>query len=147
MRRLILRWNANFVVLFSSKQLIMRKVTGLFVLLMSGFVMLSSFALTPPAKPGVKYPKKVNAVIQNKCYGCHNAQGKNEKAKTALNWDDLASATSGQGDKLKSIEAVLEKGSMPPARFLEGNPDKKLTDAETALMKKWAGKVGKKFMK
>lgn len=98
--------------------------------------------------PGLKYPKKVDAVIQDKCFGCHNQNGKNEKAKQKLMWDQLLTLPANeQAATLGEIQETLEKGSMPPARFLENNPDKKLTDAEAALMKKWAAKAVKKASK
>lgn len=100
------------------------------------------------AGPKLKYSKKVNAIVQNKCYGCHSPQGRSDKAKEKLMWDDLPTLSpQEQSEKLKGIQHVLEEGSMPPARFLEGNPDKKLTDKEAASMKKWADKMAKKVVK
>ncbi len=107
-------------------------------------ILLSASALAPA--PKVKIPKKANAVIEAKCYGCHSAEGRSDKAKAALRWDQLDSlSTDLQADKFAAIEKVLEEGSMPPARMVERNPDMKLTDAETALLAKWAGNMSKKL--
>ena len=32
-------------------------------------------------------PANVKAVVEQKCYGCHNAESKNEKGKAKLDWD------------------------------------------------------------
>ena len=61
------------------------KLKLLFLLLVSAF-MLPAFVSTPSvdappvAKPKIKMPKKVNAAIQSKCYGCHSKDGKNKRS-------------------------------------------------------------------
>ena len=88
-------------------------------------------------------PDNVKAVVDQKCYGCHNANSKNEKAKAKLDWDAL--------DKMKKskrmaamgeISEVLEKGEMPPNKFLENKPEAALTEAELATLVEWS--AGKK---
>lgn len=88
-------------------------------------------------------PDNVKAVVDQKCYGCHNANSKNEKAKAKLDWDAL--------DKMKNskrmaamgeISEVLEKGEMPPKKFLENKPEAALTEAELATLVEWS--AGKK---
>ena len=45
-------------------------------------------------------PANVKAVVEQKCYGCHNAESKNEKGKAKLDWDAFeASKKSPVGDK------------------------------------------------
>lgn len=114
------------------------------------FLLLVSFLLLPgfSEKPKPYFPKKVNAIIQAKCYGCHSADSKAQKAKDKLMWDDLAGMEKGaQLEKIQAIQKVLEKGSMPPEKFLEKMPEKKMTDKETKAMKKWADKTAKKLAK
>jgi uncharacterized membrane protein len=130
----------------------MKRVLTLTFLLLLGFVFLQSNVNSPEeaaaAKPKFKYSKKVNAVIQEKCYGCHSEQGRSDKAKEKLMWDNVPGMDAdGQAHILEEILEVVEEGSMPPSRFLENNPDKKLTDDEKALMEKWAGKMHKKISK
>lgn len=117
-----------------------------------GLLLLAAFILLPGFMAGgdstFKIPKKVNAIIQNKCYGCHSAEGKSQKAKDKLNWDELAALPAEQQvEKIKGIQKVLEKGSMPPEKFLEKMPEKKLTEKESAAMSKWASKMVKKLGK
>ncbi|MBK8506651.1 MAG: hypothetical protein IPL46_33355 [Saprospiraceae bacterium] len=132
----------------------MKRLLGFFVITLLTGLVLQSFtgssaeATFDDAGPSVKFPKKVDAVIKNKCYGCHSAEGKSDKAKAALMWDDLAGLQpSMQAEKLKNISKVLSEGAMPPKMFVEKMPEKKLTAVESALMSKWAEKTAKKVAK
>ncbi len=131
----------------------MKKMLGFFVLV-SAAIILPSFTGSDghdsfdDAPPAIKFSKKVDAVIKDKCYGCHSAEGKADKAKAALMWDDLAGLDGGmQAEKLKAIAKVLSEGSMPPKMMVEKMPEKKLTEKESALMTKWASKSTKKVSK
>ena len=125
----------------------MQRTLQLSAFLLAAFVLLPGF-ITGGGGSKFKIPKKVNAIIQDKCYGCHSADSKAQKAKDKLMWDDLAGMSAEQQlDKMKNIQKVLDKGSMPPERFLEKMPEKKLTDKESATMKKWASKMTKKLGK
>lgn len=132
----------------------MKKMLGFFVLVLSAALVLPAFTGSDghesfdDAPTAIKFSKKVDAVIKDKCYGCHSAEGKSDKAKAALMWDDLASLDGGmQAEKLKSISKVLSEGSMPPKMMVEKMPEKKLTEKESALMTKWATKSAKKAAK
>ncbi|MBC6368862.1 heme-binding domain-containing protein [Algoriphagus sp. AK58] len=88
-------------------------------------------------------PAEVKAIVQQKCYGCHNANSKNEKGKAKLDWDALEAAKKSKAlASMGKIKETLEEGSMPPAKFLESNPDKKLTAEEAATLMQWS--TGKK---
>jgi cytochrome c553 len=126
----------------------MTKKFSLLFLLACAVALPSFITPNPPFDAGgkVKYSKKVNSIIQAKCYGCHSPNSKGEKARLALNWDELPNLSPvDQLQKIKSIQSVLEKGSMPPKFMVEKDPGKKLTDAETAKLKKWAAKMTKKL--
>lgn len=100
------------------------------------------------AAPMLKFSKKVDAIVKDKCYGCHSPEGRSDKAKEKLMWDDLAGLSAAdQAMKLKAITKVLSEGSMPPARMLERMPEKALTEKESKVMAKWASKSLKKAMK
>lgn len=90
-------------------------------------------------------PDEVKAVVDKKCYGCHNANSKNEKGKAKLDWDAL--------DKMKKskrmaamgeITEVLEKGEMPPKKFLENKPEAALSESELATLMAWSAGKNKK---
>ena len=92
--------------------------------------------------------EEVNAVIQNKCFGCHNTDSKNDKAKDKLDFKVLESL--GGPDKvhaLRDISDVLKDEEMPPKKFLERYPDKALTKEEHKLLTKWAKEEAKNAMK
>ncbi len=125
----------------------MKKSFYLFLLLLACVLVLPN-ATAPTPAPAIKYPKKVDAIIQAKCYGCHSPESRGEKARMKLNWDELATLPEAQQlEKIHMIEAVIEKGAMPPAGFVEKNPDMKLTEDETKRLQKWAMKTGKKLSK
>ena len=130
----------------------MKRVLTLSFLLLVGFVFLqsnvNSTAEEPAAKSKFKYSKKVTAIVQDKCYGCHSEKGRSDKAKKKLMWDNVPGASmEDQEHALEEILEVVEEGTMPPSRFLEGNPDKKLTEKEAATLEKWATKMTKKISK
>jgi uncharacterized membrane protein len=100
-----------------------------------------TFHAMQPDAPAL--PADVKAIVQQKCYGCHNPQSKNEKGKAKLDWDALEAAKKSKSlASMGKIKEALEEGTMPPARFLESNPDKKLTAEEAAILMQWT--TGKK---
>jgi cytochrome c553 len=121
----------------------------LFLLMLAiGALSLPSFNNPNPPAGKIKYSKKADKIIQAKCYGCHSPNGKGEKARMKLNWDELPNLEKAQQvEKLKSIEAVAMDGSMPPKFMVEKDPSKKLTAAESAALQKWAKKTAKKLSK
>jgi uncharacterized membrane protein len=93
-------------------------------------------------------PDDVKVIIEKSCFGCHNTDSKNDKAKEKLVLNTLDSlSTSKMIHALKEISEVVEDDEMPPAKFLEKFPDKKLTDAEKKLLMDWANNEAKALMK
>ncbi|WP_186755892.1 heme-binding domain-containing protein [Echinicola salinicaeni] len=91
-----------------------------------------------------KMPKKIKAIVDQKCYGCHNANAKSKKAKAKLDWDILESKKKSEQVEAKGkIYEVLAKGDMPPKRYLEHKPEGQLSEDELALLMKWS-KIKKK---
>lgn len=141
---------ATFETIFHQNIFIMKNSLKLFLLLLVSAVILPGFiSPNPPAAAvKVKYSKKVNAIIQNKCYGCHSPESRGEKARKKLNWDELPGLDETQQlEKITSILGVLDKGAMPPKSFVEKDPSKALTEKETAQLKKWASKLSRKLSK
>jgi len=88
-------------------------------------------------------PANVKAVVEQKCYGCHNAESKNEKGKAKLDWDAFeATKKSKQLATMAKINEVLVEGEMPPAKFLENRPEGKLSESDLATLMEWS--AGKK---
>ena len=114
-------------------------------LLVAGTLLMIA-AATPAPAPKWKISKKANAVIEAKCYGCHSEEGRSDKAKAKLRWDEMEGlSASMQVEKLDAILNVLADRSMPPARMLEHNPDMALTDEDVEAMEKWASKLRQKL--
>lgn len=84
-------------------------------------------------------PADVKAIVETKCYGCHNVNSKNEKGKAKLDWDAFEAAKKSKQLAAKGkINEVLVKGDMPPKKFLENKPEGKLTEAELATLMAWS---------
>ena len=121
------------------------------------FILLLTLGLwnTDPADPqdpqpgnGFTIDAKVKPIIDAKCLGCHSADSKNEKAKEKLIWANLSAMDKkAVAAVMDEVVEVMEKGEMPPAKFLERFPDKKLTEKETKSIRKWADKTASKMMK
>jgi mono/diheme cytochrome c family protein len=91
---------------------------------------------------GVKeLPEQVKSIIDQSCFECHNADSENEKAREALDFktiDDLGRVR--KITTLKDIAEVVEKGEMPPKKFLEKFPEKKLTEEQAKILADWSKK-------
>lgn len=115
-----------------------------------GFFLFQSSVNSPkdPMPAKFKYTKKVDELVHSKCYGCHSAEGKSDKAKKALMWDDVPNMTAAdQAHLLEEILEVTEERSMPPKGMVERKPELKLTDKEVATFQKWAKKMTKRVSK
>ncbi len=87
----------------------------------------------------ISYPMSVMSIIENKCYGCHSPNARNEKSREAMQWINLQSMDMVDlMAKMDAILEVLEKGEMPPAKMLERYPNMKLTEEEASTLKAWA---------
>ncbi|WP_340113216.1 heme-binding domain-containing protein [Maribellus mangrovi] len=98
--------------------------------------------------PPTSMPDDVKAVIQNKCFGCHNTDSKNDKAKEDLDFKAFADLSKmKQISSYKKINEVLGENEMPPKKFLDHYPDKKLTEDEKKVLMKWAKAEAEKLVK
>lgn len=90
-------------------------------------------------------PAEVKAVVDQKCYGCHNVNSKNEKGKAKLDWDALTKMKKAKRmAAMDEINEVLTEGEMPPKKFLENKPEGALTEAELATLLAWSSGKKKK---
>lgn len=113
------------------------------------FATLLAAAVENPAKAKpVDMPDDVKAVIEKSCFGCHNTDSKNDKAKDKLDLKTLGDLdTPKMIHALKEIKEVVDENDMPPAKFLERFPDKKLSDDEKKILMSWADSQAKSLMK
>ncbi len=101
----------------------------------------------PQDKTDLGFPKDVTAVIESTCFNCHSDKSSNIKSKAKLNfdhWNDYSDAK--KVGKLGDIKDVINKGKMPPKKFLERFPDKAFTDAQKQDFIKWTEDESKKLI-
>ena len=98
--------------------------------------LISAMNEKKPATEGMT--PEVKALVDKTCFGCHNVNSRNQEAKDKLNFSTFDELSKMQKiGKLKDISKAVKEGEMPPKKFLERNPDKKLTDAEVKLLTDW----------
>jgi len=103
---------------------------------------------TSESQEEYNFPKKVKAVIDKSCYGCHSEKGKSDDAKDALRWDMLGEYDNGKlVSVMDAIIEVIEKEEMPPKKMIEKKPEIKPTEKEYAALMKWAEKEADKLLK
>lgn len=85
-------------------------------------------------------PENIQSIISNKCMACHSEESKPGKSKSKMNFDKLTNGDYSTGkviSKLDKITKILSKDKMPPQKFLDKYPDKKLTKDESKLIIDW----------
>jgi uncharacterized membrane protein len=92
-------------------------------------------------------PENVQAVLDKSCVMCHNTASKNMKGKAKLNFDKFKEGYKPHKKiaKLMEIAEEVKENSMPPKKFNQKHPDKKLTAEERELLYKWAEAEAKKL--
>lgn len=96
--------------------------------------------------PTFSIPANVQDIIDNSCYGCHNSESSSTKGKMKLNFDKLTEAKIGkQVGKLVKISKVVEKGTMPPEKFINKYPEKALTKEDSDILIDWADSLANKL--
>lgn len=113
---------------------------------------LLSLVVTATEKPAgeevKKMPENVKAAIDKSCFGCHNTDSRNDDAKEKLDFKKLDKLTTIKKiSAYKEIGETIEKGEMPPKRFLKNYPDKNLTDDEKKLLMEWSKKEAEALVK
>lgn len=118
----------------------MKKLTLLLGMAAACWIIQSCAAGSKTAGMGqFAYTPAVNDIVQGKCYGCHSADGRSDKAKAALQWDNVPTMTSEeQAHILDEILEVTAERKMPPSGMVERKPELALTDQEVATFQKWA---------
>lgn len=117
----------------------------LIVLVAGGFILLQSLILKKRAD--LNPPEEVQKVLESSCYDCHTSAGRNEDAKKALNfeeWDGYRLTK--KISVLDKITEVIEEDKMPPGKYLEFKPDRKLDSAQKELILKWAEETSSALM-
>jgi len=89
----------------------------------------------------IDIPENIQAILSDKCIGCHSDESKAGKSKSKMNFDKLKNGEYSRGkviSKLDKIVKMLGKDKMPPEKFLAKYPGKKLTEEESKTLTDWA---------
>lgn len=91
-------------------------------------------------------PENIATIIDQSCIMCHNADSDNKKGKMKFRFDKMSELKlSKQISKLSKIANEVEKGDMPPEKFLKHNLDKALTKADEEVLIDWARSYAKEL--
>jgi hypothetical protein len=95
----------------------------------------------------LEVPEEVNQILESSCYDCHSSAGQNDDALKALNFENWEEyRLTKQIGLLGEIAEVIEKDKMPPAKYLEFKPDRKLSDSQKELIMKWTEEASDALM-
>lgn len=131
---------------------------SIFTISMASFIALLFFMFTMPlTEKGTenvnkaekfKIPDDIQPIIKKSCFGCHNTTSKNDKAKAKLTFDTLEKMKKREiAGILGKIKEEVNKGDMPPPKFLERFVNAKPTDEEKQKLISWTDSESGKMMK
>jgi len=100
---------------------------------------LANTTVISSSEVAFEIPENIDAIFNESCYGCHNSESNNMKAKMKLKLDDLTTMKKSKMiSKLSKIAKEVEKGDMPSKKFLAKYPDKALSDEDKKALIEWA---------
>ncbi len=86
-------------------------------------------------------PADINAILNGYCYDCHSNKGTNDNAKRRLNFDEWNKYNMvKKTEKMSIIYESVDKGKMPPEKFLNKYPEKELNDEQAEAILKWTSR-------
>jgi hypothetical protein len=92
-------------------------------------------------------PDEVSTILVASCYDCHTDGSKSEDALKAVNfseWEEYR--VSKKVAVLGDIGKIVEKGKMPPEKYLDRYPDKKLSETQKKLIIDWTKEASDKLL-
>jgi len=109
-------------------------------------------ATVPSSTNTISTDSQVNTILEKSCYQCHSTGGTApwyaavsptylaaNSARGVLNFSDWPTYDAQKkSDALKSIEASVNGGSMPPGDYTALDHSARLTDDEKQALLKWA---------
>ena len=131
------------------KNLIIILPIALFFLMVTAFQSETKNEI-PVGHPGDGFviPDDVAEIMDNHCFGCHNADAKSDKAKKKLMIDQLGDLSKAKlVSSLGDIADVVKNDEMPPEKFLQKYPDKALSEEDAAKLKEWAESAAEELLK
>ena len=136
----------------------MKTKTGLFMVILGLFILFSAFLMVPgdlfvfPSRQDVEIDlnmsDKVYEIVKTSCFDCHLSNSKNDKARKAMAFDLISKMTMmKQISALNEICKEIKEGNMPPEKYLDKFPERKLTDAQMQAVCEWVKSESSKFSK
>ena len=132
----------------------MKKPIFSLIMMLAAAIALLAFTYTsgpgtnpPQDKPATLFPEDVQKVLENSCFDCHSDAASNIKAKTKLNlsnWNDYSDSK--KVGKMQDINDELQKGAMPPEKYVTNYPDHAPTQADKETLYKWITEESAKLM-
>jgi len=116
-------------------------------LIVTGLICSSPFGIaqiSSKTSKGIQIPADMDKVFTNSCMPCHSDHGK-EMAKVLLNfskWNNYGRRA--QVQKSRAICRMITKADMPPAKFIESNPELALTKVQKDNICKWVSSINPK---
>ncbi len=109
--------------------LVLLPVIGFAFVLLTAFTKFNSGpSLNSAPEDKLIIPEGINSILDKSCFGCHNSESTNDKAKEKLLIDKLPDLSKAKlVAKLDGIAEIVGKNEMPPEKFLAKYPDKELT--------------------
>ena len=121
------------------KQIILLMAIGILFLVFQSF--------SPDTPPEKVFPEEISTILKTSCYDCHFTGAKSEKALKAANFEEWEGyRVTKKIALLGDICKVVEKGKMPPQKYLEHNPDNKLSEEQIKLLCEWTEQEAEKLM-
>lgn len=117
-------------------------------ILFSGMALLVFLSFNESRIGDQDIPEEIAGILKSSCYDCHSKGSQSEKALKAVQfdiWQDYR-LTKKIG-LLAEIAEVVEEGDMPPKKYLEQKPDRKLTDSQKKQLVEWTQKESERLMK
>ncbi len=94
-----------------------------------------------PSISKLDIPVNIKGILDKSCMGCHTDASKNTKGKMKFNFDKFDDGKYSRGKqiaKLNGVVKTLEKGKMPPKKFIAKYPDRALSADDTKALSEWA---------
>lgn len=116
-------------------------------ILLGGMILLVFLSFNESRIGDEGIPEELGVILKSSCYDCHSKGAKSEKALKAVQfdlWDDYR-VTKKIGI-LAEISEVVEEGKMPPKKYLEHKPDRKLSEVQKKQLLDWAKKEAEALM-
>jgi len=100
---------------------------------------LNNSAIVAEEEPTIEIPDNINAIFEKSCFGCHNSESRNTKAKEKFMVDKFTTLKKSKlASKLKKISEMMEDGEMPPEKFAAKYPDRVPSAEDAKTLIEWA---------